>query len=220
MDDNSDKIEDPSHAAQTYPTRDAALLALLKATNWNPGIYLSIFPTGNGRFYFATDETKSMAIAEKLEAKGIECFPVCDDGSDVQLEKKIVAWYTKELREEFDKAVPRTHPQYKTLWKVHFSDLANCADGSCGFCSPSGMVESCVGWVADSKAIWVEEITEAVNSVLSGDQAKKLLRAWTKGKTAQECAGMTEKEWLSYKIYSEDDLREFAKNWAKEELGE
>jgi len=205
---------------ETYPTRNAALLALFKATNWDAGIYVSIFPTGNGRFYFTTDEKESLAIAEKLDEKGIEYYHVCDDGSDEHLEKCLNTWYKKELREEFDKVVPRTHPQYNAIWKFYFSDLASCADGEGGYGSPVGMVESCVSWLADSKSIWVEEIAKVVNSVLSGDQAKKLLKAWTKGKTVQECAGVTEKEWLSYKIYSEDDLREFAKNWAKEQLGQ
>jgi hypothetical protein len=205
---------------ETYPTRDAALLALFKATHWDAGIYLSIFPTGNGRFYFTTDEKKAFAITDELEAKGIEWYHVCDDGSDEELTEKMEKWYKKELREEFDKVVPRTHPHYNALWKAHFRDLASCANGMGGFCSPAGIVEDCVGWVVNSKTIWTEVVTGVANSVLSAGEAKKLLKAWTKGKTAQECSGLTDKEWLHEEIYSEEQLREYAEYWAKEELGQ
>jgi len=212
-------IKAPPTKYSTYPTRDAALLALFKATDWNAGEYLSIFPTKAGRFYFTLNETESFSIAEELNKEGIEYYRVCDDGRDEELEKKLEKWYKKELRQEFDKVVPRTHPQYKALWKSYFSDLASCANGEGGFCSPAGIVESCVGWFVDSKRIWVSAITEAVNEVLSGEKAKKLIKEWTKGNTPQACAAVTDKVWLGYKIYSEDDLWEFATNWAKEKLG-
>jgi len=82
-------IKAPPTKYSTYPTRDAALLALFKATDWNAGEYLSIFPTKAGRFYFTLNETESFSIAEELNKEGIEYYRVCDDGRDEELEKKL-----------------------------------------------------------------------------------------------------------------------------------
>jgi hypothetical protein len=202
----------------TYATRDEALLAMFKETNWDPGIYLSIFPTDDGRYYYTLDESESFAIADKLAEKRIKYYRVIDDGSDERFTKRLDDWYEREVRREFEKIVPRRHPQYKALWEHHFGDLSGCANGLGGYGAADGAVESHVGWIPNSKRIWVEEITNAVNRLHSGEKAKKLIMTWTKGKTPRECASVTAKEWAGYELYTECDFREFARSWAEQKL--
>jgi len=213
------RLKELAKGHKAYPTRNAALLALFKATNWDAGIYLGIYPTGDGRFYFTEDEKEALAINEELREKDIEYYAVCDDGSDKQLEKNLNTWYKKELREEYDKVVPRTCPEYEALWRANFHDLSEFANGLGGYCSPKNAVEETLQWFPKSKRIWTEAISAVVNKVLQGEEATKQIKAWTKGKTPQECAGMTDKEWLSKKITSEGALADFSTSWAYEKLG-
>ena len=200
----------------TYPTQDEALLALFKKTQWDAGIYLSIFPTGDGRFYFTMNEKEALETSFELEEKGINYYAVVDDGSDKKLEKKLTKFYKDEMRVEFDKYVPQNHPEYKALWKACSSDLGEFANGLGGFCSPKYAAKDKMEWFRKSKKIWVDVITEAFNSdedKLPAKQAAKLIKEYTKGKTAQECSGLSMEEWMKCKIHSQGDLEQFAGYW-------
>jgi len=194
----------------TFATKNEAMLEMLKGLYWNPCDLAAVFKTKDGKYFYALHEDEIGNLIEEYAENGKTYYCAHDD--DALMDRL----YAKELRKEFDKVVPCDHPQYRALWRHHFGDLADCADGLGGYTAPAGMMEGHVDWVANFKRIWTEEVTKVAKELYRGKARANAIAAWTRGNTLHELAGITEKQWVKLQILDEHEYREFARQWARD----
>lgn len=206
---------------KTYKTLATAECEALKATLGVPNSgNISVFSIG-GQFFFTITEEEGNAIRtqDKDEGLGLEHHVYEEDDISEAGWKLFRKWYNNEVQNEIKRIVPSSHPQHKAIWKAHKYIADGSADGTGGEYKPKNLVKWSMRMYIEPLVVWKEYLNAACCRINLGDSEKaEVMEKWMKGKTIQECIGASEKEWVSYNVFTDEALEEFAFYFVKEEL--